>query len=203
MQVTIFFDYVCPYVYRASQWLETVQARVPELELVWRYFSLSQINNREPGWEVWAGPRHNPEGWSSDPRLRGLRAQWAAEAARQQGAEAFQRFHYALLRAIHQDQRSLYSDEATRQAAEEAQLELPQWEAACQSLEHLAALRRDHEAAIEHRVFGTPTFLFPGSEPAYLKLSAIPQKSEALRYWRSFQRTVADHPLFLEIKRPQ
>ncbi|MGH2544521.1 MAG: DsbA family oxidoreductase [Ardenticatenaceae bacterium] len=201
MTVTIYYDYVCPYVYRVGVWLDLLVEQGVDVRPAWRYFSLTQINNKEPDWYVWQEPVDNPRGWQEERRLRGLRAQWAAEAARQQGAEVFRRFHLALLKAIHEEGLSLDGDQATRHAAESAALDLARWEQDRQDLTFLDAIRRDHEAATAQGIFGTPTFVFDGALPAYLKLTDVPRGPESRSYWEEFSQVVAARPLFREIKR--
>ncbi len=203
MKVEIFFDYLCPYVYRAALWLEAVERHLQEeITVRWRYFSLAQVNSRREGWYVWEQPLLNPE-WEAHRSAKGLRAFWAAEAARQQGEEAFRRFHLALLRAYHEERLSLDTDEAVRAAAERASLDLTRWEADRQNPALLEALKADHtEARSRWEIFGTPTFLFPNARPAYLKLNDLVPTDQALAYWETFVQVVARQPLFLEIKRP-
>ncbi|HBY99513.1 MAG TPA: disulfide bond formation protein DsbA, partial [Chloroflexi bacterium] len=123
----IYFDFVCPYVYRAALWLETVEQRSNEpLRFRWRYFPLAQINNKQEGWKVWEQPVVNPA-WNEVRSGRGLRAMWAHEAARQQGQAAANAYRLALLRAVHEDGLSLSGEEATQMAAERAGLDLDRW----------------------------------------------------------------------------
>ena len=62
-----------------------------DFEVNWRYFSLTQVNNKEEGWTVWEAPEGEP--------VRGRLAFKAAEAARRQ--DAFDRLHMPLLEARH------------------------------------------------------------------------------------------------------
>lgn len=201
MTFDLYFDFTCPYVYRAALWLHELQEAGLPVEPTWRYLSLSQINNREEGWIAWEVPLADPEGWEGNRRLRGLRAMWAAEAARQQGA--FESFRLALLRAIHEEGLSLNGDDALTRAAEAAGLDMERWEQARRDPALLEAIGRDHEAGSARGVFGTPTFLFDGSEPAYLKLADVPPAAEAPRIWERFAALVTTEGLVLEIKRPQ
>ncbi|GIW03921.1 MAG: hypothetical protein KatS3mg059_0541 [Thermomicrobiales bacterium] len=91
----VYFDYGCPYVHAAAVWLRAVQHQLGERLIIrWRYFPLEQVNSGEgPDWKLWEQP--------SDFKSRGRDAFHAAIAARQQGEDAFQRFHYALLDLKH------------------------------------------------------------------------------------------------------
>jgi predicted DsbA family dithiol-disulfide isomerase len=91
-QFDVFIDYLCPFVYRASILLQNVsESGERPLHIRWRYFSLTQVNNRDERWTVWD---------AADGEARGRLAFKAAEAARRQNA--FDRFHIALLRARHE-----------------------------------------------------------------------------------------------------
>src|SRR5713226_4459181 len=55
MEFELYFDYLCPFVYRASLLLTNVAAeRNPQVR--WRYFSLAQVNSTQPGWTAWDAP---------------------------------------------------------------------------------------------------------------------------------------------------
>src|SRR6266849_3856504 len=91
----IFFDYTCPFVYRASRLVEAVRrSGERDLEARWRYFSLTQVNSKDEGWTVWDAP--------ASEHVRGRLAFAAAEAARRQ--DRFEQFHETLLLARHRDQ---------------------------------------------------------------------------------------------------
>src|SRR2546430_14291427 len=88
----IFFDYQCPFVFRASRLVEAVRrSGERNLDVTWRYFSLTQVNSKDEGWTVWDAPRDQP--------VRGRLPFSAAEAARRQGR--VEEVHDALLVARH------------------------------------------------------------------------------------------------------
>jgi len=92
----VFFDYQCPFVYRAAGLIDAVRRSGDRnLEVRWRYFSLTQVNSKDDGWTVWDAPASEP--------VRGRLAFQAAEAARRQGR--FDEMHGALLQARHRDHR--------------------------------------------------------------------------------------------------
>lgn len=83
-----------------------------------------------------------------------------------------------------------------------AQLDLTQFEAALADPSCLNRLATDHVQADEMDIFGTPTFAFPGSQPAYLKLGQVPERDEAIAFWYEFRRIVTERAFVVEIKRP-
>ena len=94
LSIDVFYDYLCPFVYRASVLLDAVQrSGKRDVEVRWRYFSLTQVNSKNDGWTVWAAPASEP--------VKGRLAFAAAEAARRQGL--FEAFHRSILVARHRD----------------------------------------------------------------------------------------------------
>jgi predicted DsbA family dithiol-disulfide isomerase len=169
------------------------QAQGRDFEAGWRYFSLTQVNNKEEGWTVWDAPA------SEQPR--GQLAFKAAEAARRQGA--FDRLHLALLEARHVHQRKLEDQEVVREVAGEAGLDMERFERDLEAPDILDPLERDHQVAVsEHGVFGTPTFVFPDGASAYVRVRPSPEGHDALELFDELTSTIERRPYVLEIKRP-
>ena len=164
-----------------------------DFEVDWRYFSLTQVNNKEEGWTVWEAPA------SEQPR--GQLAFKAAEAARRQGA--FDRLHVPLLEARHVHQRKLEDPDVVREVAAEAGLDMARFERELEASDILEPLARDHQAAVgEHGVFGTPTFVFPNGASAYVRVRPSPEGNAALELFDELASTIESRPYVLEIKRP-
>src|SRR5215831_3985570 len=89
----VFFDYQCPFVYRVAGLIEGARGSGRDVEVRWRYFSLTQVNSNNDGWTVWRAP--------ASEKVRGRLGFQAAEAARRQGR--FESFHMPLLLARHRD----------------------------------------------------------------------------------------------------
>src|SRR5260370_19699405 len=90
----VFYDYFCPFVYRASVLLQNVgRSSAFSLKVTWRYFSLAQVNSKDDGWTAWEAPESE--------HVSGRMAFRAAEAARRQ--DAFDQLHMPLLEARHPD----------------------------------------------------------------------------------------------------
>jgi predicted DsbA family dithiol-disulfide isomerase len=198
MSLDIYFDYRCPYVYNASIWLQRVKGDIgPELIINWRYFSLEQVNNQQgPQWKIWEQPEDYPS--------RGLRAFWAAEAARSQGEAAFGSFHFALLKARHEQSRDIADVSTLVEVAEGVGLKMSQFQKDLADRRLLSRLAEDHTFAVETLgVFGTPTLVFPERQAIFLKLSAPPPTEESLALFTELHH-LADRRRFIqEIKRPE
>ena len=194
IELEVFYDYLCPFVYRASQLLQNVaESGTRQLKVRWRYFSLSQVNSKDDGWTVWDAP--------ASERVRGRRAFMAAEAARRQGR--FDAMHVSLLRARHVDRLDIDSADVVEQVAAESGLDLERFRGDMAQAKILLTLARDHlEATTEHGVFGTPTFVFANGSSAYVRLSEPTDGEDAARVFDHLLGVAAGEPRILEIKRP-
>ena len=192
MEFELYFDYLCPFVYRASLLLTNVAAeRNPQVR--WRFFSLAQVNSTDPGWTAWDAP--------AAERVRGRLAFKAAEAARRQGR--FDAYHIALLRARHHDRLDVDDANVAEKVAEDAGLDLDRFRRDLADPTILRTLADDHRHAVAtHGVFGTPTFVFPNGASAYIRLSEASTGTEALHVYDSLLAVAAGEPRILEIKRP-
>jgi predicted DsbA family dithiol-disulfide isomerase len=194
MKFDVFYDYLCPFVYRATVLLQNVHASGERsLEVGWRYFSLAQVNSKEDGWTVWDAP--------AGDRVKGRLAFKGAEAARRQGR--FDDFHMPMLVARHRDRLDIDQVEVVERVAIEAGLDLDRFRRDLADPDILEALARDHRQAVgELGVFGTPTFVFQDGASAYVRLSGPPDRADALRVFDALVEVAAGEPGILEIKRP-
>jgi predicted DsbA family dithiol-disulfide isomerase len=192
-QLDVFYDYLCPFVFRASVLLKNVNdSGERPLDIRWRYFSLMQVNSKVEGFTVWD---------ASDSEARGRLAFKAAEAARRQNA--FDDFHMALLRARHEQRVDIDEIAVVEQIAEDTGLDLDRFRKDIADPEIVSALERDHRAAVaDYGVFGTPTFIFEGGAAAYVRLSEPPEASDSVAIFDRVIAIGAEEPRILEIKRP-
>jgi len=198
VHLDIYFDYMCPFAYNTALWLQRVQAIIgPRLAVNWKYFSLEQVNSQQGAqWKIW----EQPETYTG----RGLRAFWAAEAARRQGESAFSSFHFALFRARHEEHRDIADTGTLIQVAESVDLEMTQFQQDISNRQLLAKLAEEHTFAADTLdIFGTPTLVFPDRQAIFLKMSSPPPPEESLSVFTELQRLTERRPYILEIKRPQ
>jgi len=175
--------------------LESVrESQERHVEVVWRYFSLSQVNSRQdPSWTVWGAPASEP--------VQGRLAFAAAEAARRQGR--FGNIHMPLLRARHRDRQDLDDPGVVEKVALQSGLDLDRFRTDLADPDILRTLASDHqEARGKHGVFGTPTFVFTNGGAAYVRLAQPPLNGEAVRILDEIVAIAAGEPAILEIKRP-
>ncbi len=193
----IYFDYRCPYVYRAAVWLQRVKAGIgPKLTINWKYFSLEQVNSQqEPQWKIWEQPENY---------LSGLSAFRAAEAARRQGEAVFSSFHIALLKAKHERSQDITDMNTLIEVAESVDLEMTQFQKDLGDRRLLAKLAEDHTFAVETLgIFGTPTLVFPERQAIFLKMSSPPPPEESLSVFAELRYLGERRRYIQEIKRPQ
>jgi len=189
----VFYDYLCPYVYRASVLLEGVVASGRDLKIGWRYYSLAQVNSKNEGWTVWGAPESET--------VRGRLAFKAAEAARRQ--ERFSNLHMPLLRARHRDRLDIDQVDVVERVAEQAGLDMERFRKDVADPTILEPLARDHlEAIARYGVFGTPTFVFRDGEAAYVRISEAVEASKAEELFERVLSVAAGEPRILELKRP-
>ena len=194
LKVDVFFDYLCPYVYRASLLLDSVRrSGSREIDVRWRYFSLTQVNSKDDGGTVWGAP--------PSEAVKGRHAFAAAEAARRQGG--FEAFHPALLQARHLDRLDIDDPEVIDNVARAAGLDVARLERDLADPRILDALASDHKLAVSDLgVFGTPTLVFADGAAAYVKLARSVEGESATEVFDRLVSVAAGEPVILEIKRP-
>lgn len=119
--IEVFYDYSCPYAYAGSNWLREVRdALGGSLTITWRMFSLEQVNSElGEAWKIWEQPlEHTSKG------IDGFRA---ALAARRQGDDAFEAFHFAWFEARHGEKESARRPSA-RSIAKDAGLDMARFD---------------------------------------------------------------------------
>jgi predicted DsbA family dithiol-disulfide isomerase len=197
--VDVYFDFSCPYVHSAAVWLAEVNRQLGDegIAITWRFFPLEQVNAPDDAeFAVWELP--------PDRRSRGRDSLHAAVAARRQGDDAFVRFHTELL-ALKHEQGEDHGKRATLdEAARRAGLDLSRFADDLADRSLLDDIRKDYVHGREvHGVFGTPTFVFPNGQSAYLQVLPPPPADDVLPLWHDFVRMVRDRPFLREIKRPR
>jgi predicted DsbA family dithiol-disulfide isomerase len=195
IEFDVYFDFQCPFVYRASVLLESVaESGLRNIKVNWRYFSLTQVNSKDDGWTVWDAP--------AQERVRGRLAFRAAEAARRQGH--LEDFRMPLLLARHRDRLDLDEVSVVERVAVDAGLGLERFREDVADPTILESLARDHRGGVaDHGVFGTPTFVFAGGDAAYVRLSDTIEGPAAVEVFDRLLAVAASEPRILEIKRPR
>lgn len=197
--VTVFFDYLCPYAWRAAA-LTTTVAGPLGLQFEWVHFSLYQADHpSDDGWQLWNERLSDLD----DAGTMGLLPFLASTASRRQGRAPHDAFRMALLHARHVDHRPFHLS-TMMEAAEEARLHLACFERDLADPEARTALAREHHRGVAAQVFGTPTFRFPSGDTAYVRLREVPaDRDDAVELFERVRGMLADYPYLETLKRPR
>ena len=192
-ELTVYFDFLCPWAYRAAMWLEQVE-QSGRIRPAWRFFSLVENHRRRDGVD-------RVPVWEQNRAAKGLPAFAAATAARRQGEDAFNRFRIALQRARHEEQRQVDDPSTHRLAAQRARLDLSRFERDIQPA-NLEELAKDHEEAVQRGVFGVPTLVWPEGRSYYVKITDLVPAERAVPLYDAIQ-DVHRFGEVVEIKTPE
>ncbi|WP_219420304.1 DsbA family protein [Pseudonocardia nigra] len=165
--VEVFFDYTCPFTYRAQGWLDGLA----DVEVMWRPFSLLEANYRGDGPSVWRRPDR-----ADDISLLLFAGH---ELVRARGGDEA-RYRRAVFHAWHGTHARLDLDAVARFAAEAG---VAADEQAVRA--HFLDAEAEHAAGAKLGVFGTPTLVYPDRAVAFVKLDTIPAPERARPLWQA------------------
>lgn len=177
-------------------WLSRVKSELGNaIEIDWRSFALEIVNSTKS--VVW-------EAVASDPsyQSRGMTSLKAGRAARKQGEAEHWRFMLAILEAKHVNRLDIRSLRVVNEVARNSGLDMHVFNQDLESPDALIDIRRDHEEGVRLGVFGTPTFVFQGTDSVFLKMYTPPE-AETLPVFEHFVGMVRNRNYFGELKRPQ
>ncbi|MFA5550077.1 MAG: DsbA family protein [Trueperaceae bacterium] len=201
-RLTVYFDFLCPYSWRAAEVFDMV-AEPLGLEVTWEHFSIYQFNyERLQGngnWQLWNDKLDNTDGNG----CKGLLPFMASQAARRQGARAHNAFRLELQRAVHRDYRPL--DLATiMSVVDSVGLHRARFEDDLANPENRTVLAQEHARAAALDLFGTPTVVFPEGGAAYFRLQDLPRsRSEAVDLVHDTRRLLERYPYLQTVRRPR
>lgn len=162
----------------------------------WRSFPLEQVNSDQEGWKFWEQPVDGP---------KSLQAFLAAEAVRDQGEEILDKFVFALLECVHQKKMKVHELDTIKAAA--GQVPGLDVDAMLQGMKRpdlRQRIQQDYqEGAGTYGVFGTPTLLFSGGDPVFLKMSPPAPSDQAQSLFDSVRVMSLDRPFVQELKKPR
>jgi hypothetical protein len=146
------FDYLCPFARNANEHaIEALRAGA-DLAVTWTPYSLAQGHVEDGQPSVW--DRDEPH------RASGLLALQAGLVVRDEHPERFLDVHEQLFAARHDRGEDLRDRDVVAKVLEHADVDADAVFARIDDGSALAALRREHENAVEeHQVWGVPTFI--------------------------------------------
>jgi len=183
MKLDIYYSYACRDSYLVFKWLDGVKKSDQALDIIWRPFAI-QMDKSDIYWkQPWA---------TANSELRGF---IAAESARQQGDEAFYRFHESLEIAVHEQLLELWDESTLIGAATRAGLDLDRFQADWYDSQLARLAERSHiQAAEQLNITGTPTLVFPNGRSFHIELNSIPTDSATLETFRAVEALAITHP---------
>lgn len=153
------------------------------------------MNSKEgEDWKAWEQ--------GEDYVSRGLWPLRGGIAAREQGTTAHNNYMEKILHAKHVERKDVRTRESIIAIAVSADLDTNQFTSILDNHETLAQIGIDHEDALTHGVFGTPTFVFEDGTAAFLKMFTPPE-DESLSAFKDFMSIASRRKYFGELKRPQ
>lgn len=196
-QLTIFYDYLCPFCNRIVKWLEKIeQSGNVDLSIEWKVLSVEQINQQQgEGFKLWEHPEYPS---------RGIPALTAAKAALRQGEALFNRFHRLLFKAYHQHGKDISKRSVLVETAAAAGLDIDKFERDLDLKENLQAIGDDYLAAKQsYNLFGVPSFVFENDEAVYVKIGSVPEtEEESVRLLEYIFKMGRDMSCLMELKKP-
>ncbi len=194
INLTVYFDYTCPWVRQAGLWLRMVDTALKErFRLNWRCYLLEQINSSTPGWKA----LEQDSGYTS----RGIWPHRGGLAARIQGKEEHWKYAEAIFELKHVRREDVRSRESILGIGKIAGLDMDRFTNDLDSPTRLEEINTQHTEAENMGIFGTPTFVLEDGSAAFLK-TFTPPEEEALEMFEAMLSLIS-RPRFGELKRPQ
>ena len=199
VSVDVYFDFLCPWAFRGTEWLRDVRDQIgaDKLKINWRYFPLEQVNSDQgPEWKLWEQ--------DEDFESRGLEMFKGALAAwNQDQGDRFERYHQLQFQTRHGEFTVDGERPTPRKIAEIVGLDLARFDKDMTDRSLLSRLGEDYDhAKATVGVFGVPTLVFENNESAYIKILPKPAKEDAVKLWDEIYQTIVNRPAIYEIKRP-
>ena len=183
----VWIDFLCPWARIGAFWISNVEAagaRRPEIE--WKSFSLENINLPEEA--------SADELWATATERRGLDPGRGGEVDRRpRRPSRSPPTSRAMFDARHVDKEKIGQPDVTAKiltavgldgdAIVERVTSDPKW---------LEAARADHDEADELKIFGVPTFVFPGVAPAFVRLLEVTEGERAVEIYEHVTAAAGD-----------
>ncbi len=191
--VDFHFDVMCPWAYQTSKWIREA-SKVRDIKVVWRFFSLEEVNREEGKKHPWERPWSY--GWSM------LRVA-ALLRRRPDGNDAVDLFYAAAGKALHEDGLKVHTPEGVADVLGSVGLDPSTVEEAIADETTNDDVRADHAAALALGGYGVPTLLLDGTTPLFGPvITPAPVGEEAGRLW-DLVAGWAEFPHLYELRRPK
>jgi predicted DsbA family dithiol-disulfide isomerase len=206
VELDVFYDFHCPYCYRAVEWLDRLTPEVVAPR--YRLFALEQVN-RDPeadAWRLWEQPldyRHYRERQDRRP-LAPFLAMANVEAV--EPPEIIRRFRLGVFAARFDDEEDVTDVGRLARVLDGAggdgdRLRDRIDDAAADVAARVRIATDWATARGEFAIFGVPTLRLEGARrPFYLRLEQRLTESDGRAFWARFRDLVEESPYLLEVK---
>jgi predicted DsbA family dithiol-disulfide isomerase len=201
LEITVYFDFLCPYAYQASLWVREMRDIIgsDEIRVDWKFFSLEENSwsKEREGWHIWD---QKPSG-----EIRGLLPFLVGAAVHQAaGEEGLDRFYLALGRTLHEEGLPIWERQHLEAALTEIGIDPTIYAEALEGKSQAGydKIKRDHTQGVEkYGIFGSSSLVFENSKAIYLKVMPRPTGTQAVELFQFAQRIALGLPMIQEIKR--
>ncbi|MEI7546770.1 MAG: DsbA family protein [Actinomycetota bacterium] len=191
VSVDFYFDVMCPYAYHASKWIRAVRDELG-IELVWRFFSLEEVNRREGKKHPWE--REWSYGWSLmriGALLRRTDMAWLDAWYERAG------------RALHEEGLKPHDPAVARHLLAEIGLDPALVDQALADPTTHDEIRAEHQRLLDRGGYGVPTLIFPNGQALFGPvLIDPPTGAAAVRLWHAVTAWL-EFPHLYELQRPK
>jgi 2-hydroxychromene-2-carboxylate isomerase len=193
-QISFYFDPMCPWAYQTSRWIRNVREAV-DVDIVWRFFSLEEVNHVEGKRHPWERP------WSfgfGQMRVGAL-------VRRELGNDALDRWYATVGQAFFFDGVKTHTPDHHAEVIAAAGFDPALVERAIADESTLIEVRDEHLAAVErYGAHGVPTIVFAATDYAVFGpvVSPAPDGEEALALWELVQG-MQRFPHLYEVRHPK
>ncbi|MBJ8348091.1 DsbA family protein [Antrihabitans sp. YC2-6] len=185
------FDPMCPFAYQSSIWIREV-ARLTDMRIDWRFFSLEEINRVEGKKHPWE--RRWSYGWSL-MRIAAL--------LRRRDPELVDRWYFAIGHELHDLAGKPHDEFVARRLLTELGLDAGTLDEAIDDPTTHDDVRSDHQRVVDAGGFGVPTIFFPDGQALFGPVLVDPPKGDkALRLW-DVVTGLLEFPNVYELQRPK
>lgn len=204
MQITVYYDFLCPVCWRASRWLDTVVAQRPSVVIDWRPFSLEQVNTpADSAWRIWEQDGDDYLRHDGSTNWSGLHGFWAAEAVRLQSTTLYNTFRAALFEARHTQKIALNQRAPVAAVAAACGVDMARYTRDTHDPAVRDVIRRDFEhARAQYTCFGGPTLCFDDHNAVYVKVRDHVPADDALPLFDDVVNSFIRRSHLTELKRP-
>jgi predicted DsbA family dithiol-disulfide isomerase len=206
VELDVFYDFHCPYCYRAIEWLDRLTPAVVAPEF--RLFALEQVN-RDPEaheWRLWEQPLDYPHYRERQDRRPLVPFLGMAHVEAVEPAEVVRRYRLGVFAARFDDQDDITSIGRLADVLEavggDGERLRDRFDDAAADVAARVRISRDWAAARgEFAIFGVPTLRLEGARrPYYLRLEQRLTEIEGREFWDRFRDLITEAPYLLEIK---